>query len=102
LEEAVKIKPVDDRVLIKAVEEEERKVGGIIIPDTAKERPQMGEVVALGDDVEHTDRKQKKLSEVLKVGDRVIYARYGGTEVKMNGEEFLIVSRSDVLGIVQK
>ena len=98
----MRIKPVDDRVLIKAVEEEERQVGGIIIPDTAKERPQMGEVVALGDDVEHTDRKQKKLSEVLKVGDRVIYARYGGTEVKMNGEEFLIVSRSDVLGIVQK
>jgi chaperonin GroES len=98
----MKIKPVDERVLIKGVEEEERKVGGIIIPDTAKERPQMGQVVALGDDVEHSDRKQKKLSDILKVGDRVIYARYGGTEVKMNGDEFLIVSRSDILGIVQK
>ncbi|MFH1011057.1 MAG: co-chaperone GroES [bacterium] len=98
----MKIKPVDERVLIKALEEEERKVGGIIIPDTAKERPQMGEVVALGDDVEHTDRKQKKLSEIVKIGDRVIYARYGGTEVKMDNDEFLIVSRNDILGIVGK
>jgi chaperonin GroES len=98
----MKIKPVDERILIRALEEEERKVGGIIIPDTAKERPQMGEVVALGDDVEHTDRKQKKLSEIVKVGDRVIYARYGGTEVKMDGEEFLIVSRNDILGVVHK
>ncbi|MBM3324394.1 MAG: co-chaperone GroES [Calditrichaeota bacterium] len=98
----MKIRPVDERILIRALEEEERKVGGIIIPDTAKERPQMGEVVALGDDVEHTDRKQKKLSEIVKVGDRVIYARYGGTEVKMDGEEFLIVSRNDILAVVQK
>lgn len=98
----MKIKPVDERVLIKALEEEERKVGGLIIPDTAKERPQMGEVVTLGDDVEHTDRKQKKLSEIVKIGDRVIYARYGGTEVKMDGEEYLIVSRNDILGVIQK
>ena len=69
----MKIKPVDERVLIKPVEEEERQV-----------------------------RKQKKLSDVIKVGDRVIYARYGGTEVKIEGDEFLIVSRSDILGIVQK
>lgn len=99
----MKIKPVDERVLVKAIEEEERKVGGIIIPDTAsKERPQMGEVVAIGDDIDHTDRKQKKLSDIIKVGDRVIYARYGGTEVKIESEEFLIISRSDILGIVQK
>ena len=99
----MKIKPVDERVLIKPVEEEERQVGGIIIPDTAsKDRPQMGDVIAVGDDVELTDRKQKKLSDVIKVGDRVIYARYGGTEVKIEGDEFLIVSRSDILGIVQK
>ncbi len=100
----MKIKPVDERVLIKPVEEEEeRKIGGIIIPDTAsKDRPQMGDVIAVGDDVEHTDRKQKKLSDVIKIGDRVIYARYGGTEVKIDEDEFLIVSRSDILGIVQK
>lgn len=99
----MKIKPVDERVLVKAVEEEERKVGGIIIPDTAtKERPQIGEVIAIGDDVEHTDRKQKKLSDVIKVGDRIIYARYGGTEIKIEEDEFLIISRSDILGIVQK
>lgn len=98
----MKIRPIDDRVLIKPLKEEERKVGGIIIPDTAKERPQMGEVVEVGDDVEHTERKQKKLSEVIKKGDRVVYARYGGTEIKIEGEEFLIVSRSDILAVVQK
>ena len=63
----MKIRPIDERVLIKPYKEEERKVGSIIIPDTAKERPQMGEVVALGDDIEIADRKQKKLSDVLKV-----------------------------------
>jgi chaperonin GroES len=96
----MKIRPIDERVLIKPMKEEERKIGGIIIPDTAKERPQMGEVVAIGDDVEIADRKQKKLSEILKVGDKVVYARYGGTEVKIEGEEFLLVSRSDILGKV--
>jgi len=98
----MKIRPIDERVLIKPLKEEERKVGGIIIPDTAKERPQMGEVMAMGDDVEHTDRKQKKLSELVKVGDHVVYARYGGTEFKMENEEYLLVSRSDILAVVQK
>ena len=62
----------------------------------------MGDVIAIGDDVELADRKQKKLSDIIKIGDRVIYARYGGTEVKIDDDEFLIVSRSDILGIVQK
>ena len=98
----MKIRPVDERVLIKPIEEEERKVGGIIIPDTAtKDRPQMGEIIALGDDVEVSDRKQKKLSAIVKVGDKIIYARYGGTEVKIDDEEFLIVNRSDILGVVE-
>ena len=97
----MKINPIDERVLIKPVKEEERKVGSIIIPDTAKERPQMGEVVAIGDDVEHTDRKQKKLSDLVKVGDKVVYARYGGTEFKMDNEEYLLVSRSDILAVVK-
>ncbi len=98
----MKIRPIDERVLIKPFKEEERKVGSIIIPDTAKERPQMGEVVALGDDIEVADRKQKKLSDVLKVGDTIVYARYGGTEVKVDDQEYLLVSRSDILAVVQK
>jgi chaperonin GroES len=98
----MKIRPIDERVLIKPFKEEERKVGSIIIPDTAKERPQMGEVVALGDDIEIADRKQKKLSDVLKVGDKVVYARYGGTEVKIDEQEYLLVGRSDILAVVQK
>lgn len=98
----MKITPIDERVLIKPLKDEERKIGNIIIPDTAKERPQMGEVVAVGDDVEHTDRKQKKLSDLVKVGDRVVYARYGGTEFKIDNEEYLLVNRSDILAVVQK
>ena len=98
----MKIRPIDERVLIKPFKEEERKVGSIIIPDTAKERPQMGTVMALGDDIEIADRKQKKLSDVLKVGDTIVYARYGGTEVKIDEEEYLLVSRSDILAVVQK
>ncbi len=98
----MKISPIDERVLIKPLKEEERRIGNIIIPDTAKERPQMGEVVAIGDDIEISDRKQKKLSDLIKVGDRVVYARYGGTEFKMDNEEFLLVSRNDILAVVQK
>jgi chaperonin GroES len=98
----MKIRPIDERVLIKALKEEEKKVGSIIIPDTAKERPQMGEVVALGDDIEVADRKQKKLSDLIKVGDRIVYARYGGTEIKMDNDEYLLVSRNDVLAVVSK
>jgi chaperonin GroES len=98
----MKIIPIDERVLIKPLKEEERKVGGIIIPDTAKERPQMGEVVAVGDDVEVKDRTQKKLSQLVKVGDHIVYARYGGTEFKMDNEEYLLVGRNDILAVVQK
>jgi chaperonin GroES len=98
----VKIRPIDERALIKPLKEEERKVGSIIIPDTAKERPQMGEIVALGDDIEVADRKQKKMSEILKVGDQIVYARYGGTEIKIDDQEYLLVSRNDILAVVQK
>ncbi len=97
---SVGIKPVDERVLIEPMEEEERNVGGIIIPDTAtKERPQMGKVIALGDDVPKKEGG-KKLSEIVKVGDKVIYAKYGGTEVKHGDVEYLLVSRNDVLAVV--
>jgi chaperonin GroES len=96
----VGIRPVDERVLIEPLEEEERKVGGIIIPDTAKERPQMGKVIALGDDVTKKEGG-KKLSEVLKVGDKVLYAKYGGTEIKHDNKPYLIVSRNDILAVLK-
>ena len=96
------LQPIDERVLIKPLEQEERKVGSIIIPDTVKERPQIGEVAAVGDDIIHDKETRKKLSELIKVGDRVVYARYGGTEFKMDNEEYLLVSRSDILAVVQK
>ena len=94
------VKPVDERVLIEPMEEQERKVGGIIIPDTAKERPQMGKVIALGDDIPKKEGG-KVLSEILKVGDKVIYAKYGGTEIKHDNKEYLIVSRNDILAVVK-
>ncbi|MBU0519687.1 co-chaperone GroES [bacterium] len=96
---SVGIKPVDERVLIEPLETGEKQVGGIIIPDTAKERPQMGLVVALGDDVPKKEGG-KLLSEVVKVGNKVIYAKYGGTEVKHGDKEYLLVSRNDILGVV--
>jgi chaperonin GroES len=95
----VGIKPVDERILVEPMQEEERKVGGIIIPDTVKERPQMGKVIALGDDVPKKDGG-KVLSQIVKVGDKVLYAKYGGTEIKHGDTEYLIVSRSDILAIV--
>ena len=97
------IQPIDERVLIKPVEEEEeRKVGSIIIPDTAsKDRPQIGEVIAMGDDVVSEKDNRKKLSELMKVGDKVVYAKYGGTEIKVENEDYLLVSRSDILAVVK-
>ncbi len=99
----MKIKPIDERVLIMPLEKEEKTVGGIIIPDTAsKDRPQMGKIEAMGDDVEIADRKQKKMSEMLKVGDTIVYARYGGTEVKLDDKEYILISRNDILAVVVK
>ena len=95
------IHPIDERVLIKPVENEERKVGSIIIPDTVKERPQIGEIVAVGDDVIHDKETRKKLSELVKVGDRVVYAKYGGTEIKVDNVEYLLVSRNDIMAVVK-
>ena len=97
----MKIQPIDERVVIKPVEAEERKVGNIIIPDTAKERPQIGEIIAVGDDIIRDNESKKKLSELVKKGDKVVYARYGGTEIKIDNEEYLLVSRSDILAVVK-
>ncbi len=89
----MKIKPLDDRVLIELIEESEEKVGSIIIPDTAKEKPRMGKVVAVGTD--------EDLQEKVKVGDKIIFSKYSGDEVKMDNKEYLIVQRSDILAIVE-
>ncbi len=88
------LKPIDDRVVIKLdTKPTETKVGNLYIPDTAKEKPQIGEVIAVGND--------EDLQEVVKVGDNVLYAKYGGSEVELDGEKYLILSRSDILAIVE-
>lgn len=91
------IKPLGDRVVVKPSPQEEKTKGGIVLPDTAKEKPQKGEVVAVGPG-KLLENGQKVPLEV-KVGDKVIYAKYGGTEVKINGEEYLILRESDILAI---
>jgi len=96
----MKIRPVDERVLLQVAEPEERKVGGIIIPDTVHEKPQIGKVVALGDDVLNKDVERLPLSKILKVGDKVLFAKYGGNEVEVDGEKYLLVNRSDILAVL--
>ena len=97
----MKVRPVDERVLLQVVEPDERKVGGIIIPDTVHEKPQVGEVVALGDDVGSRDVERKPLSQIVKVGDKVLFAKYGGNEVEVDGEKFLLVNRGDILAVFE-
>jgi len=92
---AVKLKPLADRVLVKPIEREEVTKGGIVLPDTAKEKPQEGEVLAVGDGRLSEDGKRIPLD--VKVGDIVIYAKYGGTEIKIEGEELIILRESDIL-----
>ncbi|MCF7920823.1 MAG: co-chaperone GroES [Candidatus Cloacimonetes bacterium] len=87
------LKPLDDRLVIEPAVNEEKNVGGIIIPDTAKEKPNIGSVIAVGNDEE--------LQKLVKVGDKVLYSKYGGTEVDIDRKKYLIVSRSDVLAIVE-
>ncbi len=94
----MKVKPIGDRVLVKPAKEEETKKGGIIIPDTAKEKPQEGKIVAIG--TGKIDEKGKKIPFEVKVGDRVLVSKYGGTEVKIDGEEYQILREDDILGIV--
>ena len=92
---AVKLKPLGDRVLVEPLEEKEVKKGGIIIPDTAKEKPQEGKIVALG--TGKTDENGKKVAFEVKVGDRVLVSKYGGTEIKVDGKEYKIFSSDDLL-----
>ncbi len=92
------IKPLGERIVIKVLESEEKTKSGIVLPDTAKEKPQQGEVVAIGSG-KTLDNGQKVPLEV-KVGDRVLFAKYAGTEVKIDGEEYMVLKESDVLAIL--
>lgn len=94
------LKPLSDRVVVQQLEEEERTAGGIVLPDTAKERPQQGKVVAVGPGRVNDEGKRLEMS--VKVGDRVVYAKYAGTEVVVGGEEYLIMNESEILAIVQE
>ena len=93
------LKPLEDRIVVKPGEEEETTVSGIVIPDTAKEKPQEGEVMAVGPG---RFEDGKRIPMDMKVGDKVIYSKYGGTEVKIEGDEYLILSARDVLAVVKK
>jgi len=94
------IKPLNDRVLVLRIEEEEKTSGGIIIPDTAKEKPQEGSVVAVGPG--KTDDDGKRVPLDVQKGDRVLFGKYAGTEIKINGVEHLIMREDDILGIIGK
>ena len=95
----MKIRPLNDRILVKRLEGEEKTAGGIIIPDSAKEKPAEGEVVAVGPG-KLNDAGERVAIDVA-VGDRVLFSKYGGTEVKLDGEDFLIMREDDILGVVQ-
>src|SRR5689334_16006552 len=95
---AINLKPLGDRVLVEPVEEKETKKGGIIIPDTAKEKPTEGVIRALG--TGKTDDEGKKIPFEVKVGDRVLVSKYGGTEIKLDGKEYKIFSSDDLLGVI--
>jgi chaperonin GroES len=96
----MKIRPLNDRVLVKRLEEEQKTAGGIIIPDTAKEKPAEGQVVAVGPG--KLNNKGERVAMDLKAGDRVLFSKYGGTEVKIDGDDFLIMREDDILGVVEK
>ena len=96
---AINLKPLGDRVLVEPVEEKEVKKGGIIIPDTAKEKPTEGVVRALG--TGKTDDDGKKIPFEVKVGDRVLVSKYGGTEIKLDGKEYKLLNSDDILGLIQ-
>ena len=94
----MKFRPLHDRVLVRRVEAEEKTAGGIIIPDTAKEKPQEGEVVAVGPGARDDAGQLVELS--VKAGDRILFGKWSGTEVKIDGEELLIMKESDILGVI--
>jgi chaperonin GroES len=95
----MKIRPLQDRIIVKRVQEEEKTKGGIIIPDSAKEKPIEGKVIAAGNGKVLEDGKVRPLD--VKAGDRVLFSKYAGTEIKLEGEEFLIMREEDILGVLE-
>jgi chaperonin GroES len=95
----MKVRPLQDRILVKRVESEEKSKGGIIIPDTAKEKPQEGRVIAVGKGKVNADGKVTPMD--VKKGDRILFSKYSGTEINIDGEEHLIIREEDVLGILE-
>ena len=93
------IRPLQDRIIVKRIEEESKTAGGIFIPDTAKEKPQQGEVVAVGKGKKTEDGKVLPLD--LKVGDKVLFGKYAGTEIKVDGQDLLIMREDDILGVME-
>jgi chaperonin GroES len=96
----MKVRPLHDRIIIQRIEEEEQRVGGIIIPDTAKEKPQQGKVIAVGKGRLEKDGKVTPLD--VKAGDTVLFGKYAGQEIKIDGDEYLIIREEEVLGVIEK
>jgi len=94
------LRPMQDRIIVKRVDEETKTAGGIFIPDTAKEKPQQGEVVAVGKGKKTEDGKIIPMD--VKVGDKVLFGKYSGTEIKLEGQDYLIMREDDILGVVEK
>ena len=95
----MKFRPLHDRVLVRRVEEEETSIGGIIIPDTVKEKPMEGEVIAVGPGARDDSGKVRQPD--VKAGDRILFGKWSGTEIKMDGEELLIMKESDIMGVIE-
>ena len=95
----MKIRPLNDRILVKRLEEETKSKGGIIIPDSAKEKPAEGEVVAVGPG--RANEKGDRVKMQVKVGDRVLFSKYGGSDVKLDGQDYLIMREDDILGVLE-
>lgn len=96
----MKFRPLHDRVVVRRVEEETKTAGGIIIPETAQEKPQQGEVIAVGPGARNEDGKRQDLD--VKEGDTVLFGKWSGTEVKIDGEELLIMKESDIMGVLER
>ncbi len=95
----MKLRPLQDRILVKRIEEEAKTAGGIYIPDTAKEKPQMGQIVSVGNGKKTEDGKIIPVD--VKAGDKVLFGKYAGTEVKVEGEEYIIMREDDILGVIE-
>ncbi len=95
---AIKVRPLSDRVIVKRIDEEEKTAGGIIIPDTAKEKPQEGRIIAVGPG---RTEEGKVIALDVKKGDRILFGKYAGTEIKLDGEDHIIMREDDILGVIE-